>query len=164
MGGDRRLLNRVNNSQEGFTLVELIITIAIIAILAGVVVFFINPGNSLGSSRNSQRRVDTTSLLNAVHQYNIDNGDFPSGIPTGTASVIGTASSGCSSACTATTTNSSCLDLSGDLVPAYLATIPFDPLTGSATNTDYYILENSSGRIVVGACDPDQDADIKFVR
>lgn len=155
------------NYTKGFTLLEILLVVAAIAILAGIVIFALNPGKQLGDTRNAQRSVDTNTLLNALYQYAIDNnGSFPAGIDStpGSSQVFGTAGSGADSTCTATTTVASTVDVSSALIPTYLVGIPFDPSTGSAANTDYYVNIGSNGRLTVGACDPEQSATIEVTR
>ena len=157
----------MQKNHKGFTLLEILLVVAAIAILAGIVIVALNPTKQLGDTRNAERRSDVNAVLNAVYQYAIDNnGTFPSGIDAVTASaqVLGTAGSGCDSTCTATTTLAACLDLSGDLVSDYIVGIPQDPSTGSASNTDYYINRLGNGRIAVGSCDAEQSASIEIVR
>lgn len=152
---------------SGFTLLEILLVVAAIAILAGIVIIAINPGKQLGDTRNAQRRSDVNTIINAVYQFSIDNnGSLPSGIDstTGSSQVLGTASSGLDSTCTATTTVAAGVDLSGDLVPTYIVGITVDPSTGSDANTDYYINKNANGRITVGSCDPEQSATIEITR
>ncbi len=152
---------------QGFTLLEILLVVAAIAILAGIVILALNPGKQLGDTRNAERRSDVNTVLNAVYQYAIDNnGTFPSGIDTtySSAQVLGTSGSGCDSTCTATTTVAACVDVSSDLVPTYVVGIPTDPSTGSDSNSDYYIDRDSNGRITVGACDPEQSATIEVIR
>ena len=154
-------------NQSGFTLLEILLVVAAIAILAGIVVVAINPAKQLGDTRNAERRSDVNAILNAVHQYSIDNnGSLPSGIDatTSTYQVLGTSATGCDSTCTAVTTEAACLDMSSDLVADYIVAIPTDPSTGTAANTDYYINEDANGRVVVGACDPEQSATISITR
>lgn len=157
----------IKNKNKGFTLLEILLVVAAIAILAGIVIIALNPGKQLGETRNAQRNSDVNSILNAVYQYTLDNdGDFPSGIDStaGTAQVIGTGTAGCDSVCTATTTVESCVDLSGDITPTYLVGIPTDPSTGVASSTDYYINKDDNDRITVGSCDPEQSATISVTR
>lgn len=154
-------------NKKGFTLLEILLVVAAIAILAGIVIVALNPAKQLGDTRNAQRWSDVNAILNAVHQYAIDNdGNLPAGIDTttGSSQVLGTATTGMDSTCTADTTVAAALDLSADLVPTYIVGIPMDPTTGSASNTDYYINQDANGRITVGACDPEQSATIEVTR
>ncbi len=152
----------------GFTLIEILLVIAAIAILAGIVILAINPNRQLGQARNVQRRTDVTTLLDAVYQYSIDNnGNMPTGLDASTTSsqVFGASNtSGCSNTCTATTTEAACLDLSSNLVPRYIIGIALDPTSGSASNTDYFINKDTNGRLVVGSCDPEVSATINVTR
>ena len=155
------------NAQKGFTLLEILLVVAAIAILAGIVIVALNPAKQLGDTRNSQRSVDVNTIINAVYQYSIDNnGNFPSGIDSivGSSQVLGTSGSGLDSTCTATTTLAAGIDMSGDLVPVYIVGIVADPTTGTDENTDYYINKLGNGRLTVGACDPEQEATIEVTR
>lgn len=154
-------------TKRGFTLLEILLVVAAIAILAGIVIVALNPNKQLGDTRNAQRRSDVNTILNAIYQYSIDNnGSLPSDIDSTltSAQVLGTATSGLDSTCTATTTLAAGADLASDLVPTYIVGIPFDPSTGSAANTDYYVNRDANGRITVGACDAEQSASITVTR
>lgn len=131
--------------RRGFTLIEILIVIGLIAILAGIVLVAINPGRQFAQARNSQRESNVETILNAIGQDIADN----KGILT------------CSTATTtpaalATTTDIGTgvgkVDLTC-LVPTYIATvIPFDPVGGSAADTLYTLQQaTSSGRFVVCA-------------
>lgn len=56
-----------------FTLIELIIVIAIISILAAIVVLFINPSKLFASARNSQRANDLGTIQTAISRYIADS-------------------------------------------------------------------------------------------
>lgn len=152
---------------EGFTLLEILLVVAAIAILAGIVIVAINPGKQLGDTRNVQRSADVNTILSAVYQYSIDNnGTIPSEVDDDdtTFQVLGTAATGCDTTCTAVTTEDACADLSGDLVADYIVGIPMDPTSGTSANTDYYINKDANGRILVGACDPERGATISVTK
>ena len=160
-------MKKIFKNNKGFTLLEILLVVAAIAILAGIVIFAINPVKQLGDTRNAQRRVDVNTILNAVYQYSIDNtGSLPTGIDSvaGSSQVLGTAGSGCDSTCTATTTVAACVDVTASLVPKYLVAMTKDPSTGTTANMDYYINKDANGRVTVGACDAEQSATINVSR
>ena len=66
----------------GFTLLEILLVVAIIAILAGIVIVAINPAKQLGNARDSQRKSDISNIYKAVNQYLIDHGQIPTTITT----------------------------------------------------------------------------------
>lgn len=59
--------------RAAFTLVELIIVIAIITLLAGIVVVTINPANIFANSRNGQRANDVSTIQSAISRYLADS-------------------------------------------------------------------------------------------
>ncbi|MDD4819192.1 MAG: prepilin-type N-terminal cleavage/methylation domain-containing protein, partial [Candidatus Colwellbacteria bacterium] len=59
----------MNSLKKGFTLVELLIVIAILAVLAAAVVIVLNPAELLAQARDSQRLNDLDTLKNALSIY-----------------------------------------------------------------------------------------------
>jgi prepilin-type N-terminal cleavage/methylation domain-containing protein len=59
----------LNTNKKGFTLVELMIVIAILAILGTVVVSVLNPAELLAQARDSQRISDLAALNGALALY-----------------------------------------------------------------------------------------------
>jgi len=128
--------------QRGFTLLELLLVIAIMAVLSVVVVIVVDPVSNLGGARNSTRKSDVNTILNAVYQYSIDNnGALPPAITVTSTEICKTGGScGGLIDLSVLTTNEK-----------YLTSIPLDP-TGSSTNgSGYNINKTANNRITVDA-------------
>ena len=65
--------DRLNEKPSGFTVLELLITLAAIAILAGVFVTFFNPDQFLKEKRDEKRLADLEGIKAAIQEY-IDSG------------------------------------------------------------------------------------------
>ena len=139
-------------AKKGFTLIELLVVIAILSILLVIVLVAINPARQTRQARNTQRRADVLTVLNAVNQYFVDNGAFPTDMPaagdpaepiTNDDGDVGTDEA----------------DLCDDLVPTYVAALPFDPSASGAGYTactpysaDYTISRSAtSDRVTISA-------------
>lgn len=145
---------------KGFTLLEILLVVAAIAILAGIVILAINPGKQLGETRNAQRRSDVNTILNGVYQYAVDNnGTLPTTI-TATSTEIcktGIASSTCVS--------SSFIELTVLTTDEkYLVSIPTEPQKTNDNGVGYMIKKSANGRITVDAQFEEQSAVISVTR
>lgn len=144
-------------NQKGFTLVEVLLVVVIIAILAAVVIVAINPGRQISQANNTQRSSDVKAILDAVHQFGIDNrGVLPANITT-TATVVGSGAGQ--------------IDICTDLVPTYIAEMPFDPTATGAAFTDcttynagYTVAADANGRVTVAAPDAELSEVISVTR
>jgi len=147
-------MHRVKSNQ-GFTLLEILLVVATIAILAGIVIVALNPNKQLGDTRNSQRRSDVNTILNAVYQYTIDNdGVLPTNITTTQTEICKTGGT-----CTGL------IDLSVLTADEkYIISMPFDPTGGSTNGAGYEIKKSANGRITVVAPDAEQSASISVTR
>lgn len=148
---------------EGFTLIELMVVIGILAILLSIVLVAINPARQFAQANNARRRSDVLAMLNGIHQYAADNnGALPPGLPvsgeTANVSSTGTGDVFCAA-----------------IVPIYLAELPRDPLPGSSfvdcnsysTNYTVYVSTAAAGstpRITVIAPDAELSAGISATR
>ncbi len=64
-----------NAKQHGFTLIELVIVISILAILSGVLVPRVT--SHLEASRDARRLADIKAVRSAIEQYHMDKGVYP---------------------------------------------------------------------------------------
>ncbi len=160
----RAFLSRLTQPQkpaQGFTLIEILVVIGMLAILSTVVLVAVNPLRQFAQARNSQRQSNVAAVLNAVSERIADNG----GIWVSSTTAL-------TDNCTSTLPDSarvitkSQLDLRKCLVPSYLPELPFDPATGSnsckstgcsGTNEDYdleYTIQADPTTHRVTVCSP----------
>lgn len=65
---------------EGFSLIEILVVVALIIILATITIVAINPGKNFRDTRNAQRSSDVNTILSAVTQYTTDGNALPAGV------------------------------------------------------------------------------------
>lgn len=132
--------------QKGFTLIEILLVLGIIAILAGIVLVAINPSRQFKQARDSQRVSNINAILNAIGQNIADHkGVFvcagvATALPESPGEII---------------TSSGGFDLKPCIVPVYMAQIPLDPGVvqgGSGYDTGYTVSRDATtDRITISA-------------
>lgn len=134
-------------SKKGFTLIEILIVIAIIAILAAGVILALNPGRQFAKTNDAKRSAHLNQIMSAIFQNITENqGKFKCN---GTDFSIPTSSTIISS--------STAANIAPCLVPTYIKEMPVDPSTGiwintSSYNTQYSIFRDATtGRITLSA-------------
>jgi len=144
---------------RGFTLIEILIVIGIIAILATLVLVAINPAKQFRQANDTQRTANVNTILNAVGQFMADNrGRLPSGIATTTVAI---------------SSDGAGVDFCNDLIPTYIPALPVDPLSGGETikenscdeyETGYTIEKDSTNRVTVSAPGAEELKEISTTR
>jgi len=113
----------MGNSKSGFTLIEMLIGIGILAIISAIVIIAINPGQQFAQARDTQRQNDVKAILDAVQENLISNkGIFKC--------------PGQSLPAHNTPISSAGLDICDCLVPLYIAALPINPSLGNSYITD----------------------------
>jgi len=138
------------NGKNGFSLIEVLVTVAIIVALSFIVIISVNPGEYLAKGRDTQRKSNLVTILNAIGQRIVDNkGIFETDCAAGAIPAIATKMS----------VSGGNYDIGPCLVSAYLSDMPFDPRevgahwTSTADyDTGYTIIKDAvTGRITVTA-------------
>jgi len=138
---------RDQRKYQGFSLIEILVVVALIIILATITLVAINPGKNFRDTRNAQRSADVTQILNAVTQYTSEEGNSVAGLGT-----IATCDSANAYAGTEIGIGTGMVDLSTVLVDEFIVAIPRDPSrAASAEGTGYNICVTTGGRVQVSA-------------
>ena len=134
--------------RRGITFIEIIITIAIIALLAGIYFMVANPAAQLAGARNTQRQFDLQAIGNSIRANYADTGNESFTCSAGTlpasTTIMKSAAGG--------------YNIGSCLVPTYMPNLPIDPIASSAYynsptdyNTGFAISQNASGVITLSA-------------
>lgn len=132
---------------SGFTLLEILLVVAILSLLMGIVIVAINPGYQLAQTRDAQRKNDVTEIRKAILQYYVDHKAYPA--QTKDESLIyeicNTNFQKGSLSCTGFLDGSK-------VVPAYLTSIPIDPIMPKTrSSVGYSVAINSDTGVYVEA-------------
>lgn len=114
---------RSHQHDRGFTLIELLVVIAIIGILSSVVLASLNSARE--KARDTRRAADIKQVQLALELYYDANGEYPAH-QTGGGGV------------------NRLSNISGDLTPIYMPSIPEDPLHGGSSSDYRYVRNNNT--------------------
>ncbi len=129
-------MNRFYKLRSGFTLLELLLTIAILAILAAVTLAAINPVRQMSEARDSQRKNDVAEIQKSIQEYFYDKGSYPFQVADVTV-VYGICGAKVYSAGLDSSDCGNLVNIS-QVIPAYLSDIPRDPLASKIGPDTYY--------------------------
>ncbi|MBP9758525.1 prepilin-type N-terminal cleavage/methylation domain-containing protein [Candidatus Dojkabacteria bacterium] len=136
----------LQQNKSGFTLLELLLVIAIISVLAGLVIFNLRPADILKSANDVKTAREIKQIEDALKAYALDHdGNYPSAfgsLASGTYDLCLAGQSGC-------TANS--IDLEELVTEGYLSEIPKASDCVSETKTCLKISYNSTSLTVVVA-------------
>lgn len=110
-----------DSDRRGFTIVELLIVIVVIAVLAAVTIVAYSGIQQRG--RDSNRISAIATISKALELYYADNGSFPTS--SGSTKINNS---------WVTTADASWANLESQLVPKYMAALPKDPQASTSTN------------------------------
>lgn len=142
--------------KDGFTLIEILVVIGIIAILAAVVLVAVNPSRMFKMARDSQRTSNVNAILNAIGQniaehkgkFVCEGADFA--LPTDPTTIVRSR--------IATDPPNYAGDIAKCLVPDYISSLPFDPSkngvyfrSASDYDTGYYVSMDAGGRVTASS-------------
>ncbi len=148
--------------QKGFTLIELVVVIGILALLLTITLIAINPGRQFGRANDTKRHSDVVQISNAIYQNIAEN--------QGRLVINGSAFS--IPLTPAVISNTGTANICAGLVPDFMPSLPQDPsqnngdqITSCTTyNTGYELSQNLEGRIKVAAPQAESDEEIEVTR
>jgi prepilin-type N-terminal cleavage/methylation domain-containing protein len=135
-------------NRKGFTLIEVLIVIGVLAILASIVALSVNPASQFNRANDSVRRSDVQGIMSGIFQYSVDNAGDLSGLT----NLAATSKEICKTGGTCGTTF---VDLDTALVSDYMSSIPIDTGCSDCANCDgtsgtgYWVEESAAGVVTV---------------
>lgn len=70
-------MNRFFRYEKGFTLLELLIAMAVIGVLGSVLIVAIDPMSQLNKAADAERKADIAAIQGALEQYRADTSAYP---------------------------------------------------------------------------------------
>lgn len=140
-----------HNSTKAFTLLELLLVIAIVAVMAALIIFNVRPTEILTDTRDTERQVEKESLKKAFNAY------ITAESLSGGATVVQGLSNGVYDICKQGETNCTSESINVDdlISKGYLSKVPDDPDCTSSTETCYNIKVTNGGLQVTVLADND---------
>ena len=127
----------ISSQKRGFTLIEVVIVVAVIGILAAVVLASV--GEARKKARDTQRKSDLQQIQLALRLYKDTNGTYPpSGCGNGAGIFVNNGNYKWASPGLGTVSNYvECENYISGLVPGYIAALPKDPNKENVDNLGF---------------------------
>ncbi|MSR87375.1 type II secretion system protein [Candidatus Peribacteria bacterium] len=128
--------------RDAFTLIEILIVMAIVGILGSVTIMAVNPKKQFCEAQNAKRKSYVYEIKNGLFQYLIHEGEM--------LKEYETPDEGASEpkpVCAPGVNDSSCVDLSG-LVPEYMAAVPKGISEPNPLWSEYRIIKTGFGQVI----------------
>ena len=155
----------VAHSKRGFTLLEILIVMALIAILIGIVIAALNPARQFGNARNSTRYAHLSTIMSAISANMAENNGTFTCV---TGALPASATNMADDDGSALTTE---YDIAPCLVTDFLSSMPYDPSDTDGHWTDttdydagYSILQAADGRVTISAPSAELSISISLTR
>jgi prepilin-type N-terminal cleavage/methylation domain-containing protein len=137
-------------TKKGFTILEILLVIALLAILFATVLYAFNPNKIITEVNDNKRQADALNLYQALEQYALKTGSYPANIQN-TVNIPPGASLGiCKTAAEQVGGSTNCsgkIDLR-ILVPDYISNIP--SYSSEINDSGYYIVKDANRKIGIG--------------
>ena len=150
-------------NNKAFSLIELIIAIAIISIVATFAFVAVSPVKRTNEAKDGRRLVEARSILKAIEKYAIDNNSLPpsiAGLDNDVAYVITATSTAGLLSCDVSGDDNSAEEVYiGTELAAYLSSIPIDPDINypDVNGTGYFVIKRSNYALEVKPCNLSSD-------
>jgi prepilin-type N-terminal cleavage/methylation domain-containing protein len=135
-------MKKIQKQKKGFTLLEILLVIALIGILVTIIIVVLNPKSRFASARNDTRQSDIKKIEGALIQYRLQEGSYPAGLTTTLQEI-------CDPDIANPSTNCGININLSVLVPIYLQSIPQDPNDKDTTGGNGYQVAVDTTRNIV---------------
>jgi prepilin-type N-terminal cleavage/methylation domain-containing protein len=129
--------------KKGFTLLELLIVIGILAILSTTMILVINPAELLKKARDSQRMSDLSTVKTAIAYYLTNASTISMGSTVTAYSSIGTLTGGCPQFTTPSATTSQAVDGTGWIPISFSGLTGGSPIGGLPADPNTTVMDGS---------------------